>query len=62
MLILFSAFCFVAAIWRELKTGAPPPKPDIRRLPPYLLVMLNGFLVLVALAALIGIWFGLSAT
>lgn len=62
VLILFSAFCFVAAIWRELRTGAPPPKPDIRRLPPALLIVLNGFLVIVALAALVGIWFGIEAS
>ncbi len=62
VLIMFSAFCFVAAIWRELSTGAPPPKPDIRRLPPLMLIVLNGFLMMVALAALIGIWFGLAAS
>lgn len=56
VLILFSAFCFFAGVWRELDPGAPPPKPDIRRLPPWLLVSVNGFLVLVALAALVGIW------
>ncbi|UGB44259.1 DUF202 domain-containing protein [Frateuria edaphi] len=56
VLILFSAFCFLAGVWRELDPGAPPPRPDIRRLPPSLLVSVNGFLVLVSLAALIGIW------
>ena len=55
-LILFSAFCFVAGVWRELDSGAPPPRPDIHRLPPWLLMGINGFLVLVSLAALIGIW------
>lgn len=56
VLILFSAFCFFAGVWRELDAGAPPPRPDIRRLPPWLLISVNGFLVLVALAALVGIW------
>lgn len=56
VLILFSAFCFLAGVWRELDPGAPPPRPDIRRLPPWLLVSVNGFLVLVSLAALVGIW------
>jgi putative membrane protein len=56
MLILFSAFCFLAGVWRELDSGAPPPRPDIRRLPSWLLIGLNGFLMLVALAALVGIW------
>lgn len=56
VLILFSAFCFVAAVWRELSPGAPPPVPDIRQLPRALLVAVNGFLMLVALAALVGVW------
>lgn len=56
LLVLFSAFCFVAGVWRELDAGAPPPRPDIRRLPRLLLIAINGFLVLVALAALVGIW------
>lgn len=56
VLILFSAFCFVAAVWRELRPGAPPPMPDISRLPRALLVVVNGFLVLVSLAALVGVW------
>jgi putative membrane protein len=56
VLIAFSAFCFAAAIWRELKPGAPPPRPDTRRLPPPVLVLVNGFLILVDAFALIGIW------
>lgn len=58
LLVLFSAFCFAAAVWRQVFVGAPPPIPDVRRLPPYVLVVINGFLVIVALAALLGIWFG----
>jgi putative membrane protein len=58
LLVAFSAFCFLAAIWRQLFTGAPPPRPDVRRIPSSLLVLLNGFLARVALAALITIWFG----
>jgi putative membrane protein len=57
VLVLFSAFCFGAAVWRELIPGPPPPQPDVRSLPPVLLLALNGFLVLVALAALAGILF-----
>lgn len=56
LLILFSAFCFVAAVWRALMPGAPPPPADTRRLPEALLIAVNGFLVLVSLAALVGIW------
>ena len=57
-LVLFSAFCFIAGVWRQLFVGAPPPNPDVPRLPPAILVVLNVFLALVALAALLGIWFG----
>lgn len=56
MLILFIGFCFAAAVWREMDSGAPPPKPDTRQLPAWLLIAINGFLMLVSLAALIGIW------
>ena len=58
VLVLFSAFCFGAAVWRHLFAGPPPPKPDTPRIPPALLVAVNGFLVLVALSALVSIWFG----
>jgi putative membrane protein len=58
LLVLFSGFCFVVAIWREMFPGAPPPKPDTRRIPSPLLIIANGFLTLVALAALVSIWFG----
>jgi putative membrane protein len=55
VLILFSVFCFVAGVWRQMEKVAPP-QPDTRRIPAALLVSLNGFLVAVSLAALIGIW------
>jgi putative membrane protein len=58
ILVLFSAFCFGVAVVRQFKPGAPPPEPDIQRIPPHLLLVINIFLVLVALAALTGIWFG----
>ena len=58
VLVLFSAFCFGAAVWRQVFSGAPPPQPDTPRIPPALLAAVNGFLVLVALSALISIWFG----
>jgi len=56
VLVLFSAFCFGSAVWRELFPGPPPPRPDVRQLPSVLLIALNGFLVLVALIAFVGIW------
>jgi putative membrane protein len=54
MLILFGGFCFFAAVWREM--GRIAPQPETPRLPPWLLLAVNGFLMLVSLAALIGIW------
>jgi putative membrane protein len=55
LLILFSAFCFTAAVWRELNPGVTP-SPETPRLPAPLLILLNGFLVVVDLAALVGVW------
>ena len=56
VLILFSAFSFAAAVWRELWPGAPPPMPDVRRIPPAILLGINGVLFVGALAVLAGIW------
>ena len=58
ILILFSAFCFGAAVWRQMQPGVMRPHPDTPRLPPILLISVNGFLVIVALAALVGLWIG----
>ncbi len=58
ILVFFSAFCFGAAIWRQIFAEPPPPRPDVPRIRPELLMIVNGFLVLVALSALFGIWFG----
>lgn len=55
VLILFSGFCFAAAVWRQMGKVAPP-RPDTRRIPPVLLIVVNGFLAVVSLAALVGIW------
>ena len=55
LLILFSAFCFLAAVWRELNLGVLPP-PETPRLPTPLLIALNGALVVVDLVALVGVW------
>jgi putative membrane protein len=56
MLIAFSVFCFGAAIWRHLNPGPPPPRPGVRQIPRTLLIVVNVFLALVSVAALIGIW------
>jgi putative membrane protein len=60
VLVLFSAFCFGAAVWRHLYPGPPPPRPDAPRIHPAALILVNGLLGLAALAALLGIWFGRS--
>ena len=62
ILVAYSAFCFAAGIWRDINPGPPPPAPDARRLPRWILIAVNGFLVLVSLAALVGIWFGRSGS
>ncbi len=56
VLVLFAAFCFVAAVWRQLREAVPPPRPDLRPMPRVLLVAVNGFLLLVTLAVLVGLW------
>lgn len=61
LLVLFSAFCFGAAVWRQVSPGVPPPRPDVRRIPPHILIAVNAILALVALSALLSIWFGRSA-
>ena len=55
MLILFAGFCFVAAVWREIQPSVQPPKPRARRLPAAMLIAINGFLVIVTLAAFVGV-------
>jgi putative membrane protein len=56
VLILFAGFCLIAAVWRELQGVPPTPQPDIKPIPRALLVPVNFFLLLVAIAALVGIW------
>jgi putative membrane protein len=56
VLILFAVFCLIAAVWRQHHEGLPPPVPDVKPIPPLLLIVLNGFLGLVALSALVGVW------
>jgi putative membrane protein len=59
VLVLFSTFCFVAAVWRQLGYTIGKPEPDAPRLPSAILIAVNGFLVIVTVFALIGIWGGL---
>ena len=59
LLVLFSGFCFAVAVWRDLRPGHDSPqRSDVWRLPPALLAVVNGGLLLVSLGALVGVWFG----
>jgi putative membrane protein len=56
VLVIFAGFCLIAAVWREIRGAPRPPEPDIRTIPAVLLVPMNLLLLLVAIAALVGIW------
>jgi putative membrane protein len=56
VLIVFAGFCLIAAVWRELQGVPRDPAPDVKPIPRTLLVPMNVFLLLVAVAALVGIW------
>lgn len=56
VLIVFSAFCFIAAVWRNLEPGTAPHEPDVRKIPAPVLIVVNGFLLVTSLAALVGVW------
>ena len=58
VLVLFSAFCFGAAVWRQFPPYPGAPEPDTKQMNPMILVAVNSFLALAALTALFGIWFG----
>lgn len=58
VLVLFSAFCFGAAVWRNFYHPEPPPAPNAVRIHPAVLIVVNGVLILVALAAFVDILFG----
>jgi putative membrane protein len=55
VLILFAGFCLAAAIWREFYS-LPPGKTHLSVMPRYVIIPINGFLILVTLAALVGNW------
>ena len=55
VLIIFAAFCLCAAIWREFYS-VPAGRTRLSVIPRAILLPLNGFLVLVTLAALVGVW------
>lgn len=53
LLVLFGAFCFFAAIWRQ--TFHPAPTPDMPRIKAALLIVATGFLLIVSLVALFAV-------
>jgi putative membrane protein len=55
VLVLFAGFCLGAAIWREFYS-VEPGRSHLRLVPRYVILPINGFLILVTLAALAGIW------
>jgi putative membrane protein len=55
-LIIFSIFCYLAAIWRFKNSGAVRPSPDVPRIDARILVGMSAFLSVVSAAALLGIW------
>ena len=57
-LIVFSIFCFCAAVWRMDRSGAARPAPDVPRIDQRILIAMSGFLSLVSAVALWGIWLG----
>ncbi|MEA2823404.1 MAG: putative rane protein [Bradyrhizobium sp.] len=57
-LIVFSIFCFCAAVWRFERSGATRPDPDVPRIDARILVAMSAFLSIVSLAALWGVLSG----
>ncbi len=56
LLVLFGAFCFIAAVWREMVPGSVRPTPDAPRLPAWILVLFTASLLLVSAVVLVGMW------
>ena len=55
MLVLFAAFCFIAGAWREIATDTRLRRARIRPMPAAVILVVNGFLVSVALTAFVGL-------
>jgi len=56
-LIVFSIFCYCAAVWRFRNSGAARPNPDLKQIDLRILIAMSAFLSLVSVVALIGILF-----
>jgi putative membrane protein len=55
VLLSFAMFAFSAGVWREFDIGRLPTKADFPALPRWLLIALNGVLILLCIAILIGL-------
>lgn len=55
VLILFAEFCFAAGIWREIAGKSLRPDPDTAKLPSWLPMLFNAFMLLVGIAVLVGV-------
>jgi putative membrane protein len=55
-LVVFSIFCYCAAVWRMTNSGASRPNPDVPRIDERILIAMSVFLSIVSMAALWGIW------
>jgi len=56
LLIVFSGLCFLAAVWRGLHQATPACTPRIQPMPSALLLGISAILIVIDVAALIGIW------
>ncbi|MEG3086909.1 DUF202 domain-containing protein [Sphingomonas sp. PB4P5] len=56
LLIVFSAFCFIAAVWRELGGFGGTAWTDLRGVAPAVLIAANSVMLLISVTALVGIW------
>jgi len=56
LLIVFSGLCFIAAVWRGLHQATPACAPRIMPMPPLLLLGISAILIVIDVAALVGIW------
>lgn len=56
LLVLFSGFCLIAAVWPRLNDQVPPLGPDRTRIPHALLLAINAVLLALIFAVLVGVW------
>lgn len=55
VLIVFAEFCFAAGIWREIAGKSLRPDPDTARMPQWIPVLFNAFMLAVGAAVFLGV-------